>query len=140
MTGRDLTLFRRRDPAGTVLRMDFAAAGEADPWTREAQAFVVLLLTDLGSVPSDPGRGTTFLRDLKAGRIYSDALLKAGFDFAVQDILAYLGRRGYAAAGPDRLASVELRRWAVSPGRVELWVEMVSAEGEVIRYDLPVRL
>jgi hypothetical protein len=139
---RDISIFRHRDPLTTVLRMDFTSSREADPWTQAAQMFVILLLTDRGSVPSDPERGTAFLGDLKAGNLYSDMLLKANFEFAAQDIFAYLFNAGYNAAdrpGP-RLAKANLTRWSVGNGTVEMWVELLSDAGDVIHYDLPIRL
>jgi hypothetical protein len=138
---RGLGLFTHRDASGTALALDFSAARLADPWTGRGQMFVSLLLTARGSVPSDPRRGTDFLPDLLAGRIYSDLLLKSGFDFAAWDVFDYLRLRGYNDSGdPDRLASAALTRWSVQADRVELHVEMRSAAGDKIRYDLPIRL
>ena len=102
--------------------------------------FIILLLTDAGSVPSDPTRGTTFMRDLRAGKIYSDMLLKASFDFAAYDVFAYLALKSYDATGGKKLAGVNLTRWLVDAGRVEMEVEMLSADGDVIHYELPIRL
>jgi hypothetical protein len=134
---RDISILSRRTPGSSALRMDFTAR-EADDWEQAAQMFVNLFLTDAGSVPSDPGRGTTFLMDLRAGRIYSDMLLKANFDFAARDVFAYLSLRGRNADA--KLAGVNLTRWEIGGGAVKLWVELLSSDGAILRCELPVRI
>ena len=113
----DITIMRHRDPTGEVLKFDFSSEIKADAWVSCAQMFVTLLLTDKGSVPSDPKMGTTFLSDLKSGRIYNDGLLKSSFEFAAMATFNYLAVKGYdhTVDLDNQLAEVNLLKWGL-PG------------------------
>lgn len=138
----DITIMRHRDATGTVLTFDFLSDRPTDAWIANAQMFTTLLLTEQGSVPSDPKCGTTFMSDLRSGRIYSDALLKAGFEFAAQDIFKYLNTKGYTYRDKpeDKLMEVVLLQWGFTRGGAMLVVEMVNGLNERINYSLPIRL
>jgi hypothetical protein len=110
-------------------------------WQAICQMFILCLLTRRGSVPTDPQYGTTFVQQLWAGLIRTDAQLKAAFDFAVMDVLQYLARRGYAQRRPDagRLGRATLRKWAIIEGHAEIWVDFHDAAGnKITTYWVPV--
>lgn len=118
-----------------------ANAEESKHWQTICQMFILALLTRRGSVPTDPEYGTDFITTLWSGAVRTDAQLKSTFDFAVMDVSQYLARRGYTQRKPEagRLGKVVLRRWAITNGHAEIWVDFYDAAGsKITTYWVPV--
>lgn len=130
-----ITIFDGKEyPGPHRMRFTFEDAKEANHWQRICQMFVILLLTERGSVPTDPDMGTTFVPQLWSGSLLGAGQLKAAFDLCVLDVMEYLATDGYMVRNEPsaRLGRVTLRKWAFDEGHAELWADFYDAEGTKI--------
>jgi len=98
------------------------------------QSFMTQLLTEKGSVPSDPERGTDFLSAVTAGFVRNETLLKAQFGFAVSDIQRYLGATQSDLPEDEQFAGAELLSWSTTGDTLIIKVRVASAAGETVSY------
>lgn len=106
-----------------------------------AQEFLTLFLTDRGSVKWDPDYGTSFMYNLRTGQINDETTLQSAFEFAVIDIINYLGDT-LATATPDDevLENAELVEWDLRPGFLSIKVQITTTAGNSREYIVPIRM
>lgn len=103
-----------------------------------AQRFVLELLTEQGSIPYLPTRGTTFMTRLRRGQLRNEADVFVAFSFALNDIELNLTAEESAADPADeRFASAALDRVFIEPGTVVLHVTLRSRAGAARKVVLP---
>lgn len=103
-----------------------------------AQTFAILFLTDKGSQPWDPTRGTNFMSSLRNNRIRDDNMLQAQFQFALLDIFDYLeGRTNDDTPDDEVLTGAELLSWDLRPTSLSIRVKLTTLAGTSRTYVIP---
>lgn len=124
-----------------LMQANFNDNRYADAWTRTAQMFLCLFFTELGSIPSEPTRGTTFMAALRGGAIRDEMMLQAQFNVAMQAIMRYLAQRSYfSTTDPEvQFRDARLLRASIDreSGRARLDLELISGTGAAYRYTIP---
>lgn len=104
-----------------------------------AQRFVLELLTERGSLPYSPARGTTFMTRLRQGRLRSEADVFVAFGFALNDLeLSLTAEEAGTDPDDERFASASLDKVFIEPGVVVLHVTVLSRAGTARKVILPV--
>lgn len=141
----DVAAFRGAEPAGDTLLtpslLDDLSGGEVVVGVAKlAQWFLVELQTEKGTVPHDATRGTSFLAELRGGRLRSETDVFASFSFAVGD-LQTIARSIESTADPadERFAAATLLAVAILPGYARLTIAVKSRAGSTRRVILPVQ-
>lgn len=103
------------------------------------QRWLLEFLTELGSMPGLPARGTDFMTRVRQGRIRTEAALRAAFAFAEYDARINLQKEEEITWPDDeRLAGVDLLAVAFLPGYANLRVGITSRAGAARDIILPV--
>lgn len=95
-TGRivDLCVMETPPVGGSgAVSMSITGSGSviSGPW-KSVQAFMKFLLTDIGSMPSDPAYGTEFISLLRGGQVHDALAFAMEFNASVPAILQYLSK------------------------------------------------
>lgn len=149
-TGRsvDLFIFQGAAPQGEQL-ITLSFGGETGGKViagvqKLAQSWALLFLTEIGSVPSQPTRGCTFVTQLRAGALRDEGNVGAAFAAAVET-LAEQFQVAEAAASPalpndEKLQAAELDRFTQNrvQGKLTLYVRLTSQAGTVHELLVPI--
>lgn len=104
-----------------------------------AQRWLLEFLTERGSMPGLPARGTDFMTRVRQGRIRTEAALRAAFAFAEYDARVNLQKEEEITWPDDeRLAGVNLISVAFLPGYANLRVGIASRAGVLRDIILPI--
>lgn len=137
----DLLIFQGVQPVGEArINLGLGAAGSICTGVQKAvQTFVLLFLTDKGSVAGEEARGTDFLQGLRTGFIHDDASLESAFRFAVMDVLNYDSEnRPEETPDDEALEDVELVSYDLQPGYLNLTCRVVTLAGESREVIIPI--
>ena len=97
-----------------------------------AQRFLLMLLTDKGSVAYASDYGTTLITDIRLGRIQTDTELRSSFDLAAQDIALQMAQEEQDDDPADEIYKrAELMDVTLKPGYAWLSVRLYSASDQV---------
>lgn len=134
----DLLIFQGLDTQRET-RVDMAIGNEVCAGIQKvAQTFTILFLTDKGSQPWDPTRGTNFMSNLRNNRIRDDNMLQAQFQFALLDIFDYLeGRTNDDTPDDEVLAGAELLSWDLQSASLSMRVRLTTLAGTSRVYVIP---
>jgi hypothetical protein len=106
-----------------------------------AQTFINLFLTDEGSNPWEPTKGTSFLVNIRNGSIRDGGTLNTQFSLAVSDIRNYLNTTEQADLPEDeQFDTAELLSWSFSDGKLTIQVRVWSVSGESRDYVIPAQV
>lgn len=103
------------------------------------QRWLLEFLTETGSMPGAPTRGTDFMRLVRQGRLRTTANITAQFNFA-----AYAARANLAKEEDDtwpddeRIGNVTLMSLAFLPGYAKLYIQILSRAGAARSVILPI--
>ena len=131
----DLLIMQGISPTTGEVSLEFGNPAFVCTGVQKAlQTFLILLLTERGSVESDPLRGTTMLSAVNAGYVRDENLLRAQFLFAVLDIQEYVQNNLANAAPEERFASAELLSWLTTGDTLIMKVRVFTAAGDSVTY------
>lgn len=138
--GRQLDVYAFRGPVreghAALLEMELVGVGQGGQAIagvlKLAQRFLLELLTDRGSIPFLPDRGTYFLTEARMGGWRTHLDVRAAFARAVSFIRRALRAEERDGALPDdeRFGSAEVLNVQIGPGRVRLDIAIQSASGD----------
>lgn len=96
-----------------------------------AQRWVIAFLTEAGSLPFNPNRGTSFIPRLRAGELRSEADVSAAFLLALAEMVDQMDAEETDDTPDDeRYASAELLEVGLLPnGKLSLTVSLTSVAG-----------
>lgn len=104
-----------------------------------SQRWVLEFLTELGSMPGLPERGSSFMTAARQGRIINNLTATTAFEQAAIGVRRNLQNEEATDALPDeQFASVELLSVAILPGYLQLQVKINSVAGDSREIILPV--
>jgi hypothetical protein len=104
-----------------------------------AQCVLKLLCTAYGSVTFDPTYGTAFIPAMQKGIIKDGTALTAYFNFAVTQIMDYVGNNSAENTPDDEtLTGVELLAWDIKPTSLIMKIQVNTAAGTSRIYVVPV--
>lgn len=106
----DICVLDTSNRAGTeLIDVGFLGSGSvvSGPY-KVVQKFTKFLLTDLGSVPSEPNYGTDFIRRLLGGQIQTTSELRVRFSQEIGEIKTYIANSVENPAADETLVSVQL--------------------------------
>lgn len=104
-----------------------------------AQRWLLEFLTENGSMPGRPDRGTRFMRLVRQGRLRTTPAIAAEFSFAAYEARINLQNEENATWPDDeRLGDVRLTSLAFLPGYAKLYIQIVSRAGETRDVLLPI--
>lgn len=109
-----------------------------------SQSFGVLFLTEKGSVPSEPDKGSSFVTSVRRQRIKDESDVQAEFNLAVEDVRRTLKLAEVDAglSNDERFDSATLKSFNLDEdaGKLTLFVNVVSLAGtsRVIYLPIPV--
>lgn len=138
----DLGIFHGAVEEGRVpIRLNLSENEIVTGAQKLAQLVTVLLLTEKGSDPFDPSKGTSFLIDLKLGKFTNDISVKTSFGVASQEIVRQLAIFNSDTAPDDeKLVKMELDRVSLneSSGFIILTVSLTTKAGKDRKVILPI--
>lgn len=108
-----------------------------------AQRFIFELLTDKGSMPFAPTRGTNFVGRLRSGRLRTEHDVFVAFASSGLDLARSLKGEESASDSPrSRYGKAKLLELRLAPaaGAVELVIELTSRAGTKVNLTLPVNV
>ena len=109
---------------------DAAAFSYASGAQLVVQRFLLELLTEQGSIRYRPTRGTTFITDLRSGRIHTETDLQAIFALAESLVRRQLqDEETDAMPGSERYLSAALSQVELSSGLVRIQVQIQTRAG-----------
>lgn len=104
-----------------------------------AQRWLLEFMTELGSMPGLPGRGTEFMTMVRSGIIRTSAAMITQFNFAAHTAKINLAREENDTWPDDeRIGAAELQSLAFEPGYAKLYVIVYSRAGNAREVLLPV--
>lgn len=135
MTTYDLLIMQKVSENTGQVNLEFGSPAYVCTGVQKAlQTFLILLLTDRGSVASDPQRGTTLLQAVNAGFVRDENLLRAQFLFAVLDIREYVQLNLQNAPADEKFASAELLSWLTTGDTLIMKVRVFTEAGDSVTY------
>ena len=104
-----------------------------------AQRFLIVLLTEKGSVKYFPEQGTEFMISLGQGRVHNETDMRAVVGLAMQELNTQM-LEDETDTDPDdeRFAGAELVSLTVVPGYVNLTISIRSRAGSAASIILPI--
>lgn len=144
--GRQVDMLAFQNPGiGSLQLVDMVLVGEGQSGliiagiAKLAQRFLLELLTEQGSIPGDPLRGTTFLTELRLGRVRTTPAAEQAFFLAVDQAKLRLQLEEEDTMPSDeRYGRVELVSISLSPAdTLKLQLDMFSLAGTGVRLLLP---
>jgi len=104
-----------------------------------AQRWLLEFLTEKGSMPGLPNRGTTFMTLVRQGRLRTSAVITAQFYFAAHVARITLTEEENDTWPDDeRIADVKLQSLAFLPGYAKLYVLVSSRAGDTREVIMPI--
>lgn len=104
-----------------------------------AQRWLLEFLTERGSMPGLPNRGSDFMTLVRQGRLRTEAAIAAAFNFAAYDVRVALAKEEDATWPPDeRINDATLLALAFLPSYANMRVEISSLAGTTRSIILPV--
>jgi hypothetical protein len=104
-----------------------------------AQRWLLEFLTEVGSMPGLPTRGTNFMTLVRNGSIRTTAAMRLYFNFAAVTAKTNLANEENATWPDDeRIAGAELASLEFSPGSAKLYVIVYSRAGNAREVLFPV--
>jgi hypothetical protein len=104
-----------------------------------AQRWLIEFMTEVGSMPGLPTRGTNFMTLVRSGSIRTTAAMTLNFNFAAVTAKTNLANEETNTWPDDeRIAGVELLSLEFSPGSAKLYVIVYSRAGNAREVLLPV--
>jgi len=103
-----------------------------------AQRFIVELMTEKGSLPYRPTRGTTFITEAKTGQLATEADVFAAFSAALDTVAANLTNEE-STTDPDneRYASAEINQLTLSGDLLNVKIAVTSLAGISANITIP---
>lgn len=103
------------------------------------QRWLLEFLTELGSMPGLPNRGTNFMTLVRQGRLRTEAAILAAFNFAAYDARVNLVKEEDDTwADDERIGSADLISIAFLPGYAQIKFNLLSRAGAARVIILPV--
>jgi hypothetical protein len=138
----DAVIFSGTAPAGDqrLTPTLFGSGGEACTGIGKlVQRIDIELLTDVGSDPHNPDRGTALLASLRSGSLRTESSVFVAFAFAAGKVVTWLARQERPEDPDDeRLQSLVLDSVALSPGVAVLKISITSVAGTTRSYLRPI--
>ena len=104
-----------------------------------AQRWLLEFLTELGSMPGLPARGTNFMTLVRQGRLRTEAAILSAFNFAAYDARVNLVKEENDTWTDDeRIGAVDLLAIAFLPGYAQIKFTLTSRAGAARVIILPV--
>ena len=104
-----------------------------------AQRWLIEFMTEIGSMPGLPTRGTNFMTLVRYGRVRTAAAMALNFNFAAATARTNLANEENNNWPDDeRIAGVALQSLEFSPGSAKLYVIVYSRAGTAREVLLPV--
>lgn len=104
-----------------------------------AQRWLLEFMTELGSMPGLPTRGTNFMTVVRRGTIRTTAAIIAQFNFSAYTAKINLQNEETDAWPPDeRFLGAELNSVIFAPGSAKLYVSIYSRAGNNRQIILPI--
>jgi hypothetical protein len=104
-----------------------------------AQRWLLEFLTELGSMPGLPDRGTNFMTLVRQGRLRTEASIVAAFNFAAYDARVNLIKEEDDTwADDERISEATLQAIAFLPGYAQIKFVLSSRAGNARVIILPV--
>jgi hypothetical protein len=95
-----------------------------------AQRFLIVLLTETGSVKYFPTQGTSFMISLAQGRVHNETDMRAVFGLALQELTPQMvDDESDTDPDDERFSSAELEAIQIVPGYVNLTISITSRDG-----------
>jgi len=132
----DILAFRGGNASEKVLLntslADATSSGEITTGVQKlAQRWIITMLTELGSVTYKPEMGTTFMTQLRAGQVHSDADMRALFMLTELSAREQLQNEITATTPLDeQYLSASLESVTVSNGSISITVNLYSNSPE----------
>tara|TARA_A100001015_G_scaffold298353_1_gene380972 strand:- start:316 stop:786 length:471 start_codon:yes stop_codon:yes gene_type:complete len=132
----DVLAFRGGNASGQVLLnatlADAESSGEITTGIQKlAQRWIITMLTELGSVTYKPEMGTTFMTQLRAGEVHSDADMRALFTLTELSAREQLQNEITTTTPLDeQYLSASLEAVTVSNGNISITVNLYSKSPE----------
>lgn len=103
-----------------------------------SQRFAIMLLTEKGTVPYLPDRGSDFMTQARLGRLRTQVDVMSSFSAAMIDVLANM-KAEETTNDPDdeRIDTADLLSVAVSPGFASITVQVSSRAGGTTSFIMP---
>jgi len=142
----DLLIFQGTKPVGEqkiVLGFGSEQGGQLTTGIQKmAQSFTSLFLTEKGSVPSEPNKGSGFVTAVRQQQIRDESDVKALFNLAVEDVRKILSLAESQGNFQDdeKFRGATLVKYVLDEngGNIVLYVSLVSAAGTSEQIYLPV--
>jgi len=127
----------------TQLALELASPGQESQITtgpqKLAQRWLLEFLTETGSMPGLPTRGTNFMTLVRQGRLRSSPALLAAFNFAAYTARVNLGKEeDNTWPNDERIGSVTVLSIAYLPGYAQIKCSIASRAGTTRSIILPV--
>jgi hypothetical protein len=104
-----------------------------------AQRWLLEFLTEIGSMPGLPDRGTNFMTLIRQGRLRTEAAIVAAFNFAAYDARVNLIKEEDDTwADDERISGATLQAIAFLPGYAQIKFVLSSRAGDARVIILPV--
>jgi hypothetical protein len=104
-----------------------------------AQRWLLEFLTERGSMPGLPKRGSNFMTLVRQGRLRTQADVTVAFSFAAYDVRVALAKEEDDTwPNDERIVNAELLAVAFLPGYASLKINVISRAGETRAIILPV--
>jgi len=142
----DLLIFQGTKPMGEQkISLSLGAEDGCEITTgiqKLAQSFTLLFLTEKGSVPSEPTKGSTFVTAVRQQRIRDESDVQAEFNLAVEDVRVTLNLAEDQGDFQDdeKFRGASLTRYNLDEanGLITLYVTVTSAAGISRQIFLPI--
>lgn len=131
----DLFIFQGAQPTKEQkIHLGFGIGGAVTTGIQKmAQTFAILFLTETGSVPSAPTRGTGFITAIRQGAIIDEASLQSEFVLAAQLVKNFMALEAEITNPPldETLADATLKNFDLDEGagKITIYVLLTSAAG-----------
>lgn len=128
----------RNRPARQMLANSRTSGKTASGLLKLCQKFVVELLTERGSVPYLPNKGSKFINRLRFGDIATEQDLTVAFSASLPELRTNL-RAQENSSDPDneRYGSATLQKVIISPDLVEVRIAIRSRSGATASLTVP---
>lgn len=142
----DLFIFQNAQPTKEQkIYLGFGTAGQVTTGIQKlSQTFSILFLTEQGSVPSAPTRGTGFLTAIRQGRIIDESTLQSEFVLAAQLVKNFMALEAEATNPPldETLADATLKNFILDEGagKITVYILLTSAAGTSWDLFLPLNM
>lgn len=144
-TGRliDLLIFQNAQPQGDQkIYLGLGVGGEVTTGIQKmSQTFVILFLTETGSVPMLPLRGSRFITAIRLGKIIDEASLQSEFVLAAESVKRYMAITAEQEGWPDDeiLTDIQLTNFSLNKATSTLiiYIQLTSQAGTTHDLFLP---